>query len=240
MHRDDAQLILVDTPGLHRPRTLLGKRLNELVADTFAEVDAIGFCLPANEKIGPGDKFIAAQLAAIGNKPVIAIVTKADTVDRQALTEQLLAVAALGREVLGEDGWKDIVPVSATDGFQVETLADVLIGLMPPSPPLYPDGHLTDEPEAVMIAELIREAALEGVRDELPHSLAVVVERSFRGKAGPTTGPSSTSGSISSWNVLRRRPSSSARAAPGSARSAPTPARRSRRCSARASTSTCT
>lgn len=176
VHRDDAQLILVDTPGLHRPRTLLGKRLNELVADTLAEVDAIGFCLPANEKIGPGDKFIAAQLAAIGNKPVIAIVTKADTVDRQALTEQLLAVAALGRDVIGEDGWKDIVPVSATDGFQVGTLADVLISHMPPSPPLYPDGHLTDEPEAVMIAELIREAALEGVRDELPHSLAVVVD----------------------------------------------------------------
>ena len=131
VHRDDAQLILVDTPGLHRPRTLLGKRLNELVADTLAEVDAIGFCLPANEKIGPGDKFIAAQLAAVGNKPIIAIVTKADTVDRQALTEQLLAVAALGREVLGEDGWKDIVPVSATDGFQVETVADVLISHMP-------------------------------------------------------------------------------------------------------------
>ncbi|MDR6415916.1 GTPase Era [Pseudarthrobacter sulfonivorans] len=176
VHREDAQLILVDTPGLHRPRTLLGKRLNDLVADTLAEVDAIGFCLPANEKIGPGDKFIAAQLAQVGSKPVIAVVTKADLVDRQALTEQLLAVAALGREVFGEDGWKDIVPVSAADGFQVETLADVLISHMPPSPPLYPDGHLTDEPEAVMIAELIREAALEGVRDELPHSLAVVVD----------------------------------------------------------------
>ncbi|HKS01884.1 MAG TPA: GTPase, partial [Arthrobacter sp.] len=119
VHREDAQLILVDTPGLHRPRTLLGKRLNDLVADTLAEVDAIGFCIPANEKIGPGDKFIAAQLAAVGRKPVIAVVTKADLVDRQALTEQLLAVAELGREVLGEDGWKDIVPVSAADGFQV-------------------------------------------------------------------------------------------------------------------------
>jgi GTP-binding protein Era len=139
-------------------------------------VDAIGFCLPANEKIGPGDKYIAAQLAAVGSKPVIAIVTKADLVDRQALTEQLLAVAALGREVFGEEGWKDIVPVSAADGFQVSTVADVLISHMPPSPPLYPGGELTDEPEAVMVAELIREAALEGVRDELPHSLAVVVD----------------------------------------------------------------
>ncbi|MCX2746721.1 GTPase Era [Arthrobacter sp. MI7-26] len=176
VHREDAQLILVDTPGLHRPRTLLGKRLNDLVADTLSEVDAIGFCLPANEKIGPGDKYIAAQLAAVGRKPIIALVTKTDLVDRQALTEQLLAVAALGREVLGEQGWADIVPVSATDGFQVNTVADVLIGHMPPSPPLYPDGELTDEPEAIMVAELIREAALEGVRDELPHSLAVVVE----------------------------------------------------------------
>jgi GTP-binding protein Era len=189
VHRPDAQLILVDTPGLHRPRTLLGKRLNDLVADTLSEVDAIGFCLPANEKIGPGDRFIAAQLAAVGKKPIIAIVTKADLVDRQALTEQLLAVAALGREVLGEEGWKDIVPVSATDGFQVNTVADVLISHMPPSQPLYPDGHLTDEPEAVMVAELIREAALEGVRDELPHSLAVVVEEIVPREGRPEDSP---------------------------------------------------
>jgi GTP-binding protein Era len=176
VHREDFQLILVDTPGLHRPRTLLGQRLNDLVADTLSEVDAIGFCLPANEKIGPGDTFIANQLAAVGNKPIIALVTKTDTVDRQALTEQLLAVAALGRDVLGGDGWADVVPVSAVDGFQVDTAAKVLAGYLPASPPLYPDGELTDEPEAVMVAELVREAALEGVRDELPHSLAVVVE----------------------------------------------------------------
>ncbi|WP_427017972.1 GTPase Era [Pseudarthrobacter sp. P1] len=176
VHRETFQLVLVDTPGLHRPRTLLGKRLNDLVADTLSEVDAIGFCLPANEKIGPGDRFIAKQLAQIGNKPIIALVTKTDTVDRQAVTDQLLAVAALGREVLGGDGWADVVPVSAVDGFQVETVAEVLASHMPLSPALYPDGELTDEPEAVMVAELVREAALEGVRDELPHSLAVVVE----------------------------------------------------------------
>lgn len=176
VHRADGQLILVDTPGLHRPRTLLGQRLNDLVAETLSEVDAIGFCLPANERIGPGDKFIANQLAAVPRKPMVAIVTKADLVDRAQLTEQLLAVDALGREALGGEGWSDVVPVSAQDGYQVSTLADVLVGHMPPSPPLYPDGELTDEPEAVMVAELIREAALEGVRDELPHSLAVVVE----------------------------------------------------------------
>ena len=176
VHREDGQLILVDTPGLHRPRTLLGQRLNDLVADTLSEVDAIGFCLPANERIGPGDRFIANQLAAVGRKPIIAIVTKADLVDRGQLAEQLIAVEALGREVLGGEGWAELVPVSAKDGYQVGAVEKVLISYMPPSPPLYPDGELTDEPEAVMVAELIREAALEGVRDELPHSLAVVVE----------------------------------------------------------------
>lgn len=176
VHRDDAQLILVDTPGLHRPRTLLGQRLNDLVADTLAEVDAIGFCLPANEKIGPGDTYIAGQLAGLKGKPVIALVTKTDLVSRPALAEQLLAVSKLGTDVLGTEGWTDIVPVSAANGYQVETAANVLIGQMPKSPPLYPGGELTDEPEMVMVAELVREAALEGVRDELPHSLAVVVE----------------------------------------------------------------
>jgi GTP-binding protein Era len=176
VHRPDAQLVLVDTPGLHRPRTLLGQRLNDLVADTLSEVDAIGFCLPANEKIGPGDRFIANQLAGLNRKPVVALVTKTDLVDKQALAEQLLSVAGLGTEVFGADGFAAIVPVSAAKGNQVQTVADVLVQQMPLSPPLYPDGELTDEPEAVMVAELIREAALEGVRDELPHSLAVVVE----------------------------------------------------------------
>jgi GTPase len=176
VHRDDAQLVLVDTPGLHRPRTLLGQRLNDLVAETLSEVDAIGFCLPANEKIGPGDRFIAQQLAQLKRKPIVAIVTKADLVDRAELARQLVAVAALGTETLGPDGWAAVVPVSATKDFQVAEVADVLVQQMPVSPPLYPDGELTDEPEAVMVAELIREAALEGVRDELPHSLAVVVE----------------------------------------------------------------
>ncbi|NYE94383.1 GTP-binding protein Era [Psychromicrobium silvestre] len=176
VHREDFQLILVDTPGLHRPRTLLGQRLNDLVAGTLSEVDTIGFCLPANEKIGPGDRFIANQLAALPNKPIIALVTKTDLVSRAALTEHLIAVEALGREVLGGLGFADVVPVSAAEDFQVDTVAKVLAGHMPVSPPLYPEGELTDEPVAVMVAELIREAALEGVRDELPHSLAVVVE----------------------------------------------------------------
>ncbi|MFJ6416177.1 GTPase Era [Paeniglutamicibacter sp. NPDC091659] len=189
VHREDAQLILVDTPGLHRPRTLLGQRLNDLVADTLSEVDAIGFCLPANEKIGPGDRFIATQLAQLQKKPIVAIVTKADTVDKAALMQQLMAVAQLGVDTLGEGGWAAVVPVSATKDFQVKEVADVLAAQMPLSPPLYPDGELTDEPEAKMVAELIREAALEGVRDELPHSLAVVVEEMVQREGRPEDSP---------------------------------------------------
>ncbi|WP_431709323.1 GTPase Era [Glutamicibacter uratoxydans] len=176
VHREDAQLVLVDTPGLHRPRTLLGQRLNDLVAETLSEVDAIGFCIPANEKIGPGDRFIASQLAQLQRKPIIALVTKADLVDREALAAQLIAVSELGIESFGSEGFVAIVPVSAVKDFQVEQVANVLAENMPKGPPLYPDGELTDEPESVMVAELVREAALEGVRDELPHSLAVVVE----------------------------------------------------------------
>jgi GTPase len=170
VNRPGAQLVLVDTPGLHRPRTLLGERLNDLVRGTLLEVDVVGFCLPADEKVGPGDRFIAAELAEVRRgRPVVVVATKADAVDRGRLTEHLLAVS----ELVEAD---DVVPVSAVDGYQVDVLADVLVGHLPPGPPLYPEGELTDEPESVLIAELVREAVLEGVRDELPHSLAVVLE----------------------------------------------------------------
>ncbi len=168
VHREDAQLILLDTPGLHRPRTLLGQRLNDLVRASWAQVDVIGLCIPADEKVGPGDRFIAGEVAAL-RTPVVAIVTKTDLVSRDRVAEQLVAVSELGE-------WADVVPVSATAGDQVGVLADLLVDRLPESPPLYPDGQLTDEPDEQLVAELVREAALEGVRDELPHSLAVVVE----------------------------------------------------------------
>ncbi|GEN78555.1 GTPase Era [Actinotalea fermentans] len=173
VHRPDAQLVLVDTPGLHRPRTLLGERLNEMVLATLGEVDVVVFCVPADQRVGPGDRFIAEQVSRLGpvaaRTPVVVVATKADLVGKARLAEHLLALSELGE-------WADIVPVSAVDGYQVDTLVDVLVGHLPPGPALYPDGELTDEPEHVMVAELVREAALEGVRDELPHSLAVVVE----------------------------------------------------------------
>jgi GTP-binding protein Era len=172
LHRADSQLVLVDTPGLHRPRTLLGERLNDLVRQTWSEVDVIGLCIPADEEIGRGDRFITGELAEL-KAAVIAVVTKADLVDKKRLAEQLVAVSELA-------DFAEVVPVSAVSGYQVETLVDVMTKYLPESPQLYPDDMLTDEPEQVMVGELIREAALEGVRDELPHSIAVVVEEMMR------------------------------------------------------------
>ncbi|MBA4608502.1 GTPase Era [Aeromicrobium sp. Marseille-Q0843] len=174
VHRDDAQLVLVDTPGLHKPRTLLGQRLNDLVRTTWAEVDTVGMCLPANEKIGPGDRYLIKEIAARRRKPVFAIATKPDLVPPARLAEHLMDIAAAGEEA--GLTWREVVPVSAVAGEQVDLLASLLIDTLPPGPPLYPEGQLTDEPEETLIAEIIREAALEGVHDELPHSLAVVVE----------------------------------------------------------------
>ncbi|CAM3147403.1 GTPase Era [Stackebrandtia soli] len=168
LHREDSQLILIDTPGLHKPKTLLGERLNDQVRQTWNEVDVVGFCIPANEKLGPGDRFIAREIAALSAK-VVAVVTKIDLVDTKRVAEQLMAVSEMAE-------FADIVPVSAVSGTQLDTLVEVLSKHLPESPQLYPDDMISDEPERVMIAELIREAALEGVRDELPHSIAVVIE----------------------------------------------------------------
>jgi GTP-binding protein Era len=173
--RPNAQLVLVDTPGFHRPRTLLGERLNDLVRATVAEVDVVAMCIPATDKVGPGDRFIAEQLREIaGRTPAIAVVTKCDIASKDAVGARLLEVSELG-------DWAEIVPVSAVDGYQVDVLADLLVSRLPEGSPMYPDNELTDSPESVMVAELVREAALSGVRDELPHSIAVVVDELVHG-----------------------------------------------------------
>ena len=171
VHRESFQMVLVDTPGLHRPRTLLGKRLNDLVRDTYTEVDVIGLCIPADEAIGPGDRWIVDQIRSIAAKAtLVVIVTKIDKLPKDRVAAQLVAVSEL------VTGSAEIVPVSAVTGAQVDVLTDVLAAALPAGPAYYPDGELTDEPEEILMAELIREAALEGVRDELPHSLAVVID----------------------------------------------------------------
>ena len=170
LHRPDAQLIVIDTPGLHKPRTLLGSRLNDVVRETWAEVDVIGFCVPADQPVGRGDEFIAGELRSVaGRTPVLGVVTKTDVARPEQVAERLTQMTSLME-------FADVVPCSAVDGFQVGLLADLLVARLPEGPPLYPDGELTDEPEETLVAELVREAALEGVRDELPHSIAVVVQ----------------------------------------------------------------
>ena len=168
VHGEGYQLVLVDTPGYHRPRTLLGKRLNDMVREALSEVDVVLFCLPADQRIGPGDQFIARELRGI-KRPIIAVATKCDAVPRDRVMKHLLSIEKLGE-------WAAIVPVSSVEGKGIDHLREVLAQTVPLSPPLYPEGDVTDESRDTLIAEFIREAALEGVRDELPHSLAVQVE----------------------------------------------------------------
>jgi GTP-binding protein Era len=175
VRRPDAQLVIIDTPGLHKPRTLLGERLNDVVRATWSEVDVVGVCLPANQRIGPGDRYLVSELAALPKTPqLVAIATKSDLAPSQRMAEHLVSIAEL--ESALKINWADIVPVSATQHFQLDVLSEALIGLLPGGQPLYPDGEITDEPEETLVAELIREAALEEVTDELPHSITVTVD----------------------------------------------------------------
>ena len=169
VNREDGQIVVVDTPGLHRPRTLLGERLNDLVAKTLSGVDVIGFCVPANEKLGPGDAFISEQLNDFRRAKLIAVVTKTELISRDQLAAKL-------QEVAGMRDWAAIVPVSAVAGHQLDDLVGVVLGLFPESAALYPTDAVTDESIESRICELIRESALEGVHDELPHSLAVTID----------------------------------------------------------------
>jgi len=164
----------VDTPGLHKPRTLLGERLNDQVRETWSSVDVVGLCLPADQPIGPGDRYIATELADLRRRPIVAVVTKTDTIARAALAEHLAQVAQLGEQI--GVAWAEVVPVSARTGSQVELLVERLIAHLPEGPVLFPEGEDEAETDELTVAELIREAALDGVQDELPHSIAVVVD----------------------------------------------------------------
>lgn len=171
---DAGQLIVIDTPGLHRPRTLLGQRLNDVVRETWASVDVLVQCFPADQPIGPGDRLIARESAKSHRGARVGVVTKTDLAGAEQVAQRLVQVHELGAEL--ERPFTEIVPVSAVTGDQVTLLAELLIGLLPPGPALYPVDQITEEPERTLIAELIREAALAGMSDELPHSIAVVVD----------------------------------------------------------------
>lgn len=185
---ENAQLVLIDTPGLHKPRTLLGERLNDLVRETWSQVDVIGICLPCNQRIGPGDTYLVGEIAKLGSRPrLVALATKADLVSGSRLAQHLTAIASL-EEQLGVH-FEEIVPCSAVSGEQVEEARDAIIGLLPEGPAYYPDGEITDEPTETLVAELIREAALVDVRDELPHSIAVEIEEMGQREGRPEDRP---------------------------------------------------
>ena len=167
--RDSGQIVLVDTPGIHRPRTLLGERLNAVVESTLGDVDVIGMCFPADEPVGPGDKFINEQLDKYPRALKIAIVTKVDAASKEQVAQRLLQVDALR-------DWAEIIPVSSHARDQLDVLTDALIARLPEGPALYPTDARTDDDTFTRVAELVREAILEGVEDELPHSLAVTID----------------------------------------------------------------
>ncbi|MEV8238832.1 GTPase Era [Microbacterium testaceum] len=170
VNRPGGQLVVVDTPGIHRPRTLLGQRLNDLVEQVLGDVDVIAFCAPASEKVGPGDRRIAESLSGYPRAKKVALVTKTDAATRDQITERLVEVDSL------REDWAAVIPLSAVTNDQLDVLSDELLALMPEGPALYDADITTDETLEDRIAEIIREAALHGVRDELPHSIAVTID----------------------------------------------------------------
>ncbi len=170
VNRPGGQLVIVDTPGIHKPRTLLGERLNSLVEQVLGDVDVIAFCVPATEKVGPGDRRIAESLDGYPRAKKVAIVTKTDAAARDQVTQRLLEVDAL------REDWAAVIPLSALTADQLDVLTREVLALMPLGPALYAADVVTDESTQDRVAEIIREAALEGVRDELPHSIAVTIE----------------------------------------------------------------
>ena len=163
------QVIVVDTPGFHKPKTLLGKRLNSVVEETLTEVDVICFCTPANEAIGPGDQMIVDEISKFKRTKKIAIVTKQELASKEQVARHLLQVSQLTE-------WDEIIPVSAVTGEQIERLIELLISHLPEGPALYPADAIDEQSVEDITCELIREAALEKLREELPHSLAVTVD----------------------------------------------------------------
>jgi GTP-binding protein Era len=175
LHRADAQVVFVDTPGLHKPKTLLGSRLNEVARGTLSGVDLVVFLVDGSVEIGRGDGFIAGLLAEVAT-PVIAAVNKVDRTGRARQLPQLARLAELGE-------WAEVVPISAATGDNVAALADLIVDRMPEGPPYFPQGQVTDQPPEQLVAEIIREKAITLMREEVPHSIAVVVEELGPGSA---------------------------------------------------------
>jgi len=165
---DDWQMVFIDTPGLHKPKTALGERLNDVVRRTLKEVDAILFMVDATHEVGTGDAYVAKEILSLGT-PAIAAVNKMDAARNAQLVPQLAAVEQMGE-------WREIIPISALEGRNVGQLQDLLVSLLPDGPQYYPGDVFMDQPREFLVAEIIREKALELTRQEVPHSIAVKIE----------------------------------------------------------------
>ncbi|MPZ73171.1 MAG: GTPase Era [Nitriliruptorales bacterium] len=168
LHRDDLQIVFVDTPGMHKPKTLLGTRLNEVARGTLSGVDIIVFLIDGQAGVGRGDQFVASLLAEV-DTPTIAVVNKVDAYGRPKVLPQLQRVAAMGE-------WAEVVPISAKAGDNVDTLVDLIAARMPDGPPYFPQGQITDQPQEQLFAELVREKAIRLMSEEVPHSITVAIE----------------------------------------------------------------
>ncbi len=172
INREDFQMIVVDTPGMHKPKTALGTRLNSMVNENISSTDSVLLCLPANEEIGAGDEYIAKQIK--GNQPIFFVITKTDAISKSELAVKLTKVNEFAIRLNLQKA--EIIPVSAKNLDQTQLLLELLSKNLPASPALYPTDINTDQAEELMFADLIREAAIEELYEELPHSVMVTIE----------------------------------------------------------------
>jgi len=172
VHRPDYQAVLVDTPGVHKPKTLLGHRLNQVVDQSMDTVDIVLMCIPADETSGAGDVFIAQEIAKHSKAKKFAVITKTDLISKEKLAARLLGIMELAKGFT----WDEIIPVSAAIHDQVDLLNELIGKNLPQGPAYYPEGTNSDQAIEALICELIREAALQDVRQELPHSIVVTID----------------------------------------------------------------
>ena len=172
INREDFQMIVVDTPGMHKPKTALGTRLNTMANENIETTDSVAVCLPANEDIGSGDEYIVKQIK--GNQPIFIVVTKIDSISKTELAEKLNLVNQFVNRLNLRN--VEIIPISAKNLDQTDLLLDLLAKTLPDSPALYPKDINTDQAQELMFSDLIREAAIEELYEELPHSVMVTID----------------------------------------------------------------
>jgi GTP-binding protein Era len=180
INKENFQMIVVDTPGMHKPKNALGNRLNSMVSENIDSTDAVVICMPANEEIGAGDEYIAKQVK--GQVPIFLVVTKVDTVSKSELAAKLVKVSEFTERI--NLSRAEIVPISAKNLDQTDLLLDLLSQKLPDSPALYPTDITTDQAEELMFADLIREAAIEELYEELPHSVMVTIDEMSEREGG--------------------------------------------------------